>query len=70
MAEGRLTSSAVMRDNTRLTSPQTAALLFSEYIALAIMSFPYSYSILGLVPGLILTAVQAGFVLYTSLIVW
>jgi Transmembrane amino acid transporter protein len=34
------------------------------------MSFPYSYSVLGLVPGLILTAVQAGFVLYTSLVVW
>lgn len=49
---------------------QTAALLFSEYICLAIMSFPYSYTILGLVPGLTLTVVQAGFVLYTSLIVW
>lgn len=49
---------------------QTAALLFSEYICLAIMSFPYSYSILGLVPGLLLTIVQAAFVLYTSLIVW
>lgn len=50
--------------------PKTAALLFSEYICLAIMSFPYSYSVLGLVPGLILTVVVAGFVLYTSLIVW
>jgi hypothetical protein len=49
---------------------QTAALLFSEYICLAIMSFPYSYSVLGLVPGLILTVVQAAFVLYTSLVVW
>ncbi|KAK3720387.1 hypothetical protein LTR37_003798 [Vermiconidia calcicola] len=49
---------------------KTAALLFSEYICLAIMSFPYSYSILGLVPGIILTMVQAAFVLYTSLIVW
>jgi hypothetical protein len=34
------------------------------------MSFPYSYSVLGLVPGLILTIVVAGLVLYTSLIVW
>ncbi|ORY06494.1 transmembrane amino acid transporter protein-domain-containing protein [Clohesyomyces aquaticus] len=50
--------------------PKTAALLFSEYICLAIMSFPYSYSVLGLVPGLILTFVVAGLVLYTSLIVW
>lgn len=53
-----------------LTSFQTAALLFSEYICLAIMSFPYSYSVLGLVPGLILTVVQAAFVLYTSIVVW
>ena len=49
---------------------QTAALLFSEYICLAIMSFPYSYSVLGLVPGLIVTVVVAFSVLYTSLIVW
>ncbi|KAK3672239.1 hypothetical protein LTR78_007779 [Recurvomyces mirabilis] len=49
---------------------KTAALLFSEYICLAIMSFPYSYSVLGLVPGLILTVVIAALVLYTSLIVW
>lgn len=34
------------------------------------MSFPYSYSVLGLVPGLILTVAIAGFVLWTSLIVW
>lgn len=34
------------------------------------MSFPYSYSVLGLVPGLIITVVIALSVLYTSLIVW
>ena len=49
---------------------KTAALLFAEYICLAIMSFPYSYSVLGLVPGMILTIVVAALVLYTSLIVW
>ncbi|KAI0481192.1 amino-acid permease [Xylariaceae sp. FL0804] len=49
---------------------KTAALLFSEYICLAIMSFPWSYSYLGLVPGLILTVVQALVVLYTSIILW
>ena len=49
---------------------KTAALLFSEYICLAIMSFPWSYRFLGLVPGLILTAVVAALVLYTSLILW
>ncbi|KAF4451158.1 hypothetical protein F53441_5857 [Fusarium austroafricanum] len=49
---------------------KTAGLLFSEYIVLSIMSFPWSYSLLGLVPGLILTAVIAGLVLYTSLVLW
>ena len=49
---------------------KTAALLFSEYICLAIMSVPWSYSILGLVPGLILTVVVAALVLYTSLVLW
>ncbi|CAK7274318.1 hypothetical protein SEPCBS57363_006103 [Sporothrix epigloea] len=49
---------------------KTAALLFSEYICLAIMSFPWSYSVLGLVPGLILTVIVAIFVLYTSMILW
>ena len=49
---------------------KTAALLFSEYICLAIMSFPWSYSILGLVPGWILTVFIAAVVLYTSLIIW
>lgn len=49
---------------------KTAALLFSEYICLAIMSFPWSYSVLGLVPGLIFTVFVAGVVLYTSLVLW
>ncbi|KAF2761820.1 hypothetical protein EJ05DRAFT_472776 [Pseudovirgaria hyperparasitica] len=34
------------------------------------MSFPYSYSILGLVPGLIFTVLVAAMVLYTSLVLW
>ncbi|PWY81986.1 hypothetical protein BO70DRAFT_362419 [Aspergillus heteromorphus CBS 117.55] len=49
---------------------KTAALLFSEYICLAIMSFPWAYSVLGLVPGLILTVFIAAVVLYTSLTIW
>ncbi|KAK8028014.1 hypothetical protein PG991_005070 [Apiospora marii] len=56
--------------NMVVNGTQTAALLFSEYICLAIMSFPWSYSILGLVPGLILTVVQALIVLYTSIVLW
>lgn len=46
---------------------KTAGLLFSEYICLAIMSFPWSYSILGLVPGLIITVGVSLMVLYTGL---
>lgn len=49
---------------------KTAGLLFSEYICLAIMSFPWSYSLLGLVPGIIFTIFIAAVVLYTSLILW
>ena len=49
---------------------KTAGLLFSEYIVLSIMSFPWSYSILGLVPGLILTVVVALLELYPSLNLW
>lgn len=46
---------------------KTAGLLFSEYICLAIMSFPWSYSVLGLIPGLILTVFVSLTVLYTGL---
>jgi hypothetical protein len=49
---------------------KTAALLFAEYVCLAIMSFPWSYSVLGLVPALIITVIVAGFVLYTSFVLW
>ncbi|KAJ7168312.1 transmembrane amino acid transporter protein-domain-containing protein [Mycena crocata] len=49
---------------------KTAGLLFSEYICLAILSFPWSYSVLGLVPGVIVTIAVAASVQYTSLIVW
>lgn len=49
---------------------KTAALLFSEYICLAVLSFPWSYSVLGLVPGLILTLAVALSTLYTGLVLW
>jgi Transmembrane amino acid transporter protein len=49
---------------------KTAALLFSEYVCLAIMSFPWSYSVLGLVPGLIITVGVAATVLITSMTLW
>ncbi|KAJ7684567.1 transmembrane amino acid transporter protein-domain-containing protein [Mycena polygramma] len=49
---------------------KTAGLLFSEYICLAILSFPWSYSVLGLVPGVLVTIGIAATVQYTSLIVW
>ncbi|KAG6852968.1 hypothetical protein C0991_007811 [Blastosporella zonata] len=49
---------------------KTAALLFSEYICLAVLSFPWSFSVLGLVPALILTIGMALICLYTSLVLW
>ncbi|KAL1663023.1 transmembrane amino acid transporter protein-domain-containing protein [Schizophyllum commune] len=49
---------------------KTAALLFSEYICLAILSFPWSYSILGIVPGILVTLGVAATALYTSLNLW
>ncbi|CAK5280942.1 unnamed protein product [Mycena citricolor] len=49
---------------------KTAGLLFSEYICLAILSFPWSYSVLGLVPGILLTIAVAATVQYTSLVIW
>ncbi|QEL63071.1 hypothetical protein CJJ09_005265 [Candidozyma auris] len=48
---------------------KTAGLLFSEYICLAIMSFPWSYSVLGLIPGLILTVGISLTCLYTGCII-
>ncbi|KAJ3746157.1 transmembrane amino acid transporter protein-domain-containing protein [Lentinula detonsa] len=47
---------------------KTAALLFSEYICLAMVSFPWSFSVLGMVPGVIVTVTVAATCLYTSLI--
>lgn len=48
---------------------KTAGLLFSEYICLAILSFPWSYSVLGLVPGIIITVFVSFTTLYTGLII-
>lgn len=50
--------------------PKTAALLFAEYIGLAIMCFPATYSELGWVGGVIATVLNAIFYQYTSLILW
>lgn len=49
---------------------KTAALVFSEYVCLAVLSFPWSYSVLGLVPGIIVTAFVSLTVTYTSLVLW
>ncbi|KZV98582.1 hypothetical protein EXIGLDRAFT_807423 [Exidia glandulosa HHB12029] len=49
---------------------KTAALLFSQYICLAILSFPWSFSVLGMVPGVLVTGAVAASVQYTSLVLW
>ncbi|EIM83842.1 uncharacterized protein STEHIDRAFT_132960 [Stereum hirsutum FP-91666 SS1] len=49
---------------------KTAGLLFSEYISLAVLTFPWAFSIVGIVPGVIMTVICAASVQYTSLILW
>lgn len=49
---------------------RTTALLMSEYICLAILSFPWSFSVLGMVPGVIVTISVAASVQYTSYTLW
>ncbi|KAJ7851964.1 transmembrane amino acid transporter protein-domain-containing protein [Mycena leptocephala] len=49
---------------------KTTALLMSEYICLAILSFPWSFSVLGMGPGVIVTISVAASVQYTSYILW
>lgn len=67
--EYSLTESSPTIDYKNCSWQKTAGLLFSEYICLAIMSFPWSYSVLGLVPGLIITVFVSLTVLYTGLII-
>ncbi|POR39270.1 N amino acid transport system protein [Tolypocladium paradoxum] len=50
--------------------PKTAALLFAEYIGLAIMCFPAAYSQMGWFGGLLATVLNAALYQYTSLTLW
>lgn len=49
---------------------KTAFLLFAEYIGLAVMSYPQTYSQLGWVLGLASTCVNMAFYQYTALALW
>lgn len=69
LEKGSLDVEIVSIDYKNCLWQKTAGLLFSEYICLAIMSFPWSYSVLGLVPGLIITCFVSLTVLYTGLII-
>ncbi|KAG7575423.1 hypothetical protein FFLO_00242 [Filobasidium floriforme] len=53
-----------------LTLVQATSLLLVEYVVLAILAFPWSYSILGMAGGIITTMIVAACTLYTSLILW
>lgn len=46
---------------------KTASLMFSEYIVLATMSLPWSFSVLGLVPGILITVAMELILYYASL---
>ncbi len=45
-------------------------MLFAEYISLAVLSFPWSYSYLGYVGGIMITLIVQSTVLYTSYVLW
>ena len=49
---------------------QIAGLLGAEYISLAILSFPWSFSYLWLLGGCLVTIIVQIFVIYTSYILW
>lgn len=53
-----------------LSWQKTAVLLFTEYVCLAILSFPWAFSYLGMAGGLIATFGIGLSALYTSLILW
>ncbi|KAL7411848.1 transmembrane amino acid transporter protein-domain-containing protein [Mrakia frigida] len=49
---------------------RTAVLLFTEYIVLAILAFPYSFQVLGMAGGVIATLLIGLVTLYTSHVLW
>lgn len=53
-----------------LSWQKTAVLLFTEYVCLAILAFPWAFSYLGMAGGLIATFLIGLSALYTSLILW
>ncbi|PWZ00254.1 hypothetical protein BCV70DRAFT_107454 [Testicularia cyperi] len=53
-----------------LSWPKAALLLFTEYVCLAILAFPWAFSVLGMAGGLIATFTLGLAALYTSLILW
>ncbi|BFZ54997.1 hypothetical protein PYCC9005_002035 [Savitreella phatthalungensis] len=63
-------SSVTLGNPNGLTWIQTSALLGTEYISLAILSFPWSFSYLGIVGGILVTLVTQAIVVYTSMILW
>ncbi|CDZ97743.1 Amino acid transporter, transmembrane [Phaffia rhodozyma] len=53
-----------------LSWQRTAVLLFTEYIVLAILAFPYSFQVLGMAGGVISTLIVGLFTLFTSHTLW
>jgi len=54
----------------QLTWIHAAGLMFTEYIVIAILSFPSSYAVLGMAGGVIATILIGLSVLYTSHVLW
>lgn len=53
-----------------LSWQKCAGLLFGEYVCLAILSFPWAYSVLGLAGGIITTMILGIAAYYTGIILW
>jgi hypothetical protein len=69
-ADDYASSHLVAIKERQLTWPKAAALLFTEYVVLAILAFPYSFQILGMAGGMIATLLIGLSTLYTSHVLW
>ncbi len=69
-SEDDLSSHLVSIKERQLTWPKAAALLFTEYVVLAILAFPYSFQVLGMAGGMLATLLIGLSTLYTSHVLW
>ncbi|KAI5480146.1 neutral amino acid permease [Pseudohyphozyma bogoriensis] len=71
-AQKRVETASMFSDipERKLTWKQAAALLLTEYVVLAILAFPWSFSVLGMAGGTIATLTIGAATLFTSHVLW